>query len=336
MGTTLGQSELVVCPASLASKPLWSTLVGTQWWGTCLFLFSQTNITHSSFFPGSGGWAAVSQLGNWVDLHREPAVWACRHSQLIKCWVVASTEHFCCETGFGLNALLLCLDSSDVGSERFSEQAWSSASVVWIKRHSDIQKWGGGGQMGDDDGHVSNIRSTGWGGGWRSDQLRTHESQEEAGKSWPLLPVCKPKTRMLLLQGFRNILLYDSSQPTARLFYILGFIKTENAALDLRPFPRSFNKVSRDFNMSNRVSEIYHVILSFWKAGPPILCSVGLKRKKRQDRESEISRQVHTQSGQEAICFDSLSLQVGHARSQEGSLANVKTVPWPIYSAGIC
>lgn len=199
---------------------------------------------------------------------------------MIKCWVVASTEHFCCETGFGLNALLLCLDSSDVGSERFSEQARSSASVVWIKRHDDIQKWGGGGQMGDDDGHVYNIRSTGWGGGWRSDQLRTHESQEEAGKSWPLLPVCKPKTRMLLLQGFRNILLYDSSQPIARLFYILGFIKTENAASDLRPFPRSFNKVSRDFNMSNRVSEIYHVILSFWQAGPPILCSVGLKRKK--------------------------------------------------------
>lgn len=130
---------------------------------------------------------------------------------------------------------------------------------------------------------------------------------------------------------------YDSSQPTARLFYILGFIKTENAASDLRPFPRSLNKVSRDLNLSNRVSEIYHnVLLSFWEAGPPILCSVGLKRKKRQDRESEISREVHTQSGQEAVCFDSLSLQVEDTRNQEGSSANVKTVPRPIYSAGIC
>lgn len=87
---------------------------------------------------------------------------------------------------------------------------------------------------------------------------------------------------MVLRQGFRDIPLYDSSQPTERLFYILGFIKTENAASDLRPFPRSLNKVSRDLNLSNRVNEIYHnVILSFWEAGPPILCSVGLKRKKR-------------------------------------------------------
>ena len=177
-------------------------------------------------------------------------------------------------------------------------------------------------------------------GEWGEDQInweQTHESQEEAGKSRPLLPACKPKTRMVLLQGFSDIPLYDSSQPTARLFYILGFIKTENAASDLRPFPRSLNKVSRDLNLSNRVSEIYHnVLLSFWEAGPPILCSVGLKRKKRQDRESEISREVHTQSGQEAVCFDSLSLQVGDTRNQEGRSANVKTVPQPIYSAGIC
>lgn len=189
----------------------------------------------------------------------------------------------------------LCLDSSDVGSGRFSEQAWSSASVVWIKRHGKIQKWGGGGQMGDDDRDVSNnIRSAGWGEGWRSDQLRANT--QVPGRGWLLLPVSKPKTRMVLLQSFRDIPLYDSSQPIARPFYILGFIKTENAALDLRPFPRSFNKVSRDFNLSNRVSEIYHnVILSFWRAGPPILCSVGLKREiTAGQREWDFQRSPYT------------------------------------------
>ena len=107
------------------------------------------------------------------------------------------------------------------------------------------------------------------------------ETRYQVTRHHHLLPVSKPKTRMVLLQSFRDIPLYDSSQPIERPFYILGFIKTENTASDLRPFPRSFNKVSRDFNLSNRVSEIYHnVILSFWRAGPPILCSVGLKREK--------------------------------------------------------
>lgn len=59
-------------------------------------------------------------------------------------------------------------------------------------------------------------------------------------------------------------------------------------------------------------------------------------KKKKKVGQREISREVHTQSGQEAVCFDSLSLQMGDTRNQEGSSANVKTVPWPIYSAGIC
>lgn len=165
---------------------------------------------------------------------------------------------------------------------------------------------------------------------------QTHKSQEEAGKSRLLLPVSKPKTRMVLLQSFRDIPLYDSSQPIARPFYILGFIKTENAALDLRPFPRSFNKVSRDFNLSNRVSEIYHnVILSFWRAGPPILCSVGLKREiTAGQREWDFQRSPYTiwTGG----CLFWLPFSPSGMHKESRSLANVKTVPWPIYSAGIC
>lgn len=111
---------------------------------------------------------------------------------------------------------------------------------------------------------------------------------------------------MVLLQSFRRDIRQTAHNLLQDLLPTFLGHQNQNAALDLRPFPRSFNKVSRDFNLSNRVSEIYHNVILYLSevAGPTHIMQRRVKKRNngRTERVRFPEKSIH-RPGQTGGCL---------------------------------